>query len=296
MQFYPVKEFKRTDEVPSRNVRTYDELWTTRRWWRYQDSLPNTNGCIGAIIFYTDGTSAVKFGQKTVHPMYMWLANVPLRERSGDSKGGCQLIGFQPEIVGTDKQKKDKLFRQYKRSVYHKVIGIVLKAVRRYERVGFRVQVGQNFDKLIFPRIFLVQADLAELYTILLLLGIGSEFRCPICLAPKSQLHNLSQHFPKRCQQQVHRDLCRYEETQEASETVTAVRELTSSSSLRPETSAFSRLKCSDIYDCIAADPLHVFGGLYKDHVTRKIFEKLSSVQKEKIDSYLSSLPTFGSL
>ncbi|KAH8929751.1 hypothetical protein BT69DRAFT_1345667 [Atractiella rhizophila] len=262
MQFYPVKKFKQTEDVPCRNVRTYDELWTTRRCWRYQDSLPNPNGCIGAIIFYTDGTSAVKFGQKTVHPMYMWLANVPLRERSSDSKGGCQLIGFQPEIVGTDKQKKDKKFRLYKRSVYHKVIGIVLKGIHRYEHVGFKVQVGHSFNKLIFPRIFMLQADMAELYTLLLLLGIGSEFRCPICLAPKGELHNLSRQFFKRSQKQVRRDLFRYEETQAESGTVAAAKELTSRSSLRPEKSAFSRLECTDIYNCIAADPLHVFGVL----------------------------------
>ncbi|KAH8920045.1 hypothetical protein BT69DRAFT_1299754 [Atractiella rhizophila] len=69
MQFYPVKKFKRTGNPPFRKVRAYDELWTTKRWWKLQDLLPNHNGCIGAIILYSDGTNAVKFGQKTVHPI-----------------------------------------------------------------------------------------------------------------------------------------------------------------------------------------------------------------------------------
>ncbi|KAH8913694.1 hypothetical protein BT69DRAFT_1306289 [Atractiella rhizophila] len=83
MQFYPVKKFKRTGNPPFH-----------KRWWKLQDLLPNHNGCIGAIILYSDGTNPVKFGQKTVHPIYMWLWNVPLRERSASGKGGCQLIGF----------------------------------------------------------------------------------------------------------------------------------------------------------------------------------------------------------
>ncbi|KAH8921609.1 hypothetical protein BT69DRAFT_321089 [Atractiella rhizophila] len=296
MQFYPVKKFKRTDEQPSRDVRVYDELWTTKRWWKLQDSLPKHDGCVGAIILYSDGTSAVKFGQKTVHPIYMWLGNVPLREWSGNGKGGCQLIGFQPEIPATDQQKKNKKFRLYRRSVYHKVIGVVLKQIRRYEQVGFRVRVGTEFDKLIFPRLFLLQADLAELYIILLLLGVNSEFKCPICLVPQAHLHRLTKQFPKRSLEQAQRQLQQYQWTQDAKGTGVAVKELASLSSLCPEKSAFRRLKCSDVYESIAADSLHVFGGLYKDHVMQKLFDNLSTAKKEQVDSYLISLPSYGSL
>ncbi|KAH8930367.1 hypothetical protein BT69DRAFT_1291909 [Atractiella rhizophila] len=170
-----------------------------------------------SLAFTSNGTSAVKFGQKTVHPMYMWLAN----------------------IVGTDKQKKDKKFRLYKCSVYHKVISIVLKGIRRYEHLGFKVQVGHCFNKLIFPRIFMLQADMAELYTLLLLLGIGSEFRCAICLAPEAELHNLSHQFLTQS------------ETETKSGTVAAAKELTSRSSIRPEKSAKSGLTNLESFTCM---------------------------------------------
>ncbi|KAH8921525.1 hypothetical protein BT69DRAFT_1298609 [Atractiella rhizophila] len=222
MLFYPVKKFKRTGNPPFRKVTAYDELWTTKRWWKLQDLLPNHNGCIGAIILYSDGTNAVKFGQKTVHPIYMWLGNVPLRERSASGKEGCQLIGFQPE------------------------------------------------------------ADLAEL--------------CPVCLVPKEHLHLISHQFPKRTVEQAQFHLEQYRQTEQHDGATAAVKELTSTSSLRPEKSAFYRLRCSDVYDAIAADSLHVFGGLYKDHIMQKIFEKLSTAKNEKVHSYLLSLPPYGSL
>ncbi|KAH8916241.1 hypothetical protein BT69DRAFT_1302971 [Atractiella rhizophila] len=301
MQFYPVKKFKRTDEQPSRDVRVYDEVWTTKRWWETavkgaevvntQDSLPNHDGCVGAIILYSDGTSAFIL---SICGSGMFLC-----ENGAEiEKEGASSSDFSPkdQIPATDQQKKNKKFRLYRRSVYHKVIGLVLKQIRRYEQVGFRVRVGTEFDKLIFPRLFLLQADLAELYIILLLLGVNSEFKCPICLVPQAYLHWLTKQFPKRSLEQAQRQLQQYQRTQDTKGTGVAVKELTSVSSLRPEKSAFRRLKCSDVYESIAADSLLVFGGLYKDHVMQKLFDNLSTAKKEQVDSYLISLPSYGSL
>ncbi|KAH8916512.1 hypothetical protein BT69DRAFT_1302742 [Atractiella rhizophila] len=210
MQFYPVKKFKGTDKQPFHKVRVYDELWTTKRWWKFQvnilarcfiiegteventqDSLPNHDGCVGAIILYSDGTSAVKFGQKTVHPIYMWLGNVPLRERSGNGKGGCQLIGFQPEADLAEL--------------------LVVSTVAVFVLISFTS------------------------YILLLLFGVNSEFKCPICLAPKAHLHHLTKQFPKRSLQQAQRQLKQYQRTKDAEGMNIAVKELTSTSSLRPE-------------------------------------------------------------
>ncbi|KAH8925967.1 hypothetical protein BT69DRAFT_1295240 [Atractiella rhizophila] len=120
MQFYPVKKFKQTEEVPCRNM-------------EQALSSVDRKPCIPCIC-------------------------------------GWQMFLFEKGVV------------------------TVKEGANSFD-VNPKCKVGHSFNKLIFPRIFMLQADMAELYTLLLLLGIGSEFRCPICLAPKAELHNLSHQF-----------------------------------------------------------------------------------------------------
>ena len=73
--------------------RIFSEPWTGD-WWKSEQSLVGSRNIL-AIIMYCDETST-SFAGKTLYPVYLSLANLPVHIRN--SIAGKKLVGFLPEV------------------------------------------------------------------------------------------------------------------------------------------------------------------------------------------------------
>ncbi|KAH8927989.1 hypothetical protein BT69DRAFT_1293704 [Atractiella rhizophila] len=263
--WYPVKKYRWSEE--------------SLEW----NDVADPSTFIIFLILYSDSTLVIKVGNRKCHPIYMWLGNFPLKERSLPGKTGCHLMGFQPIVSGTEEERGTDSFRKYKRQVYLRAYAVVLETIIRIGEAGIVVSCDDGAKRRGVIRLGLMEGDLDELYDVLCLLGPASGFTCPMCLVPRDEAALVTRTYPRRTAVDAREQLARAQHMADSRAKTKAVEELRLKRSMRFESSPFFKLQ-SDVFEAIGADTLYINGGIIKDHILKALFDKLSGEDKEQID------------
>ncbi|KAJ7768112.1 hypothetical protein DFH07DRAFT_1008731 [Mycena maculata] len=200
-KWYPVRKFLHDD---GRKTQIYDGPNTGKLWWRVQDSLPSVADlphCFVPAILWLDKGIITKHVRK--HPIMGRLASLPSAIRNGSGNGGGVLFGYMI-IVGDPADPDDRdaastlAWARFRREVYHKVCGIIFKSLLGPARNGETVKCGDGIDRVLFPGIPYHSLDGEEACTMCACRAALTNFPCPRCLVPKTELHFLSKQFTLR--------------------------------------------------------------------------------------------------
>ncbi|KAF9779591.1 hypothetical protein BJ322DRAFT_1101760 [Thelephora terrestris] len=147
------------DYAPHRDFqdeeRQYHDFMSGDWAWEQCDIIamdPTTHGSMFVpIILGTDKTTvSVATGQHTYHPVYLSVGNVHNRLRRAH-KAALVLIGFLPIPKGTREDTKCKLFRDFRRRLYHGSLTVMNDTLKPYMTTWDIVQCADyHFRRAIY--------------------------------------------------------------------------------------------------------------------------------------------------
>ncbi|KAG6847873.1 hypothetical protein H0H93_005308 [Arthromyces matolae] len=196
-----VKKFYCED---GKEERVIDEPNTADTWWGVDSELPEPDPyphCFLPLHFWLDKglvTSRVK-----AYPMILRPAWLPREIRNGSGNGGGVLLGYMPMVKDpadpSDRKTAETLeFAQFKRNVYHKVLGRVFEPLRLPSHHGEAHCCGDKVVRILHPGILIESQDGEEATYFCACRGSLANVPCTKCLAPKSELHRITKRFPLR--------------------------------------------------------------------------------------------------
>jgi len=112
--------------------------------------------------------------------------------------GGC-LIGWLPEVVGneTDKRNGTK-WSEFQSLVYQQAMGEILSSLRHAAHWGIQIRCADGILRRVYPFILGLIADNQESWTMLAMRGANALKPCAICRVPRDALHRLNVKHPRR--------------------------------------------------------------------------------------------------
>lgn len=98
-----------------------------------------------------------------------------------------------------DRKSKETLaWANFKRNVYHKVMGVMLSPLKRPSHHGMAHRCGDDIKRVLFPGILIKGIDGKEACTSCAVRNAHANLPCPKCLVHQRQLHEIDQIFPSR--------------------------------------------------------------------------------------------------
>ncbi|KAF9784788.1 hypothetical protein BJ322DRAFT_1109498 [Thelephora terrestris] len=217
------------------NMRVWTDLHTADDWWSLQDKIGPEKVVIH-VQLYSDATQLNRMGTKKWWGVYMFIGNIP------------QVPGRSTDT--------DAALADHRARVYHATLLKILEsAVNAAGEDGFAFDDGrcQRLAQLI---IAILSGDYEEYTRFASILGVQSEFKCPICLVPANALWDLcGTPYPKRSRNKT---LSLIEKANKQT-SATATKRALASQSIRGISNTFLdyfSLHMS-LYEMFCSDPLH---------------------------------------
>ncbi|KAF8582945.1 hypothetical protein K439DRAFT_1349884, partial [Ramaria rubella] len=92
---------------------------------------------------------------------------------------------------------------QFKREVYHKVLAVIFRSIKRCSRSGETVTCGDDITRVTYPGFLVQSVDGEEACTTCSTQGTQAKHPCPQCLILKEFLHLLTKQFTPRTQKSM---------------------------------------------------------------------------------------------
>ncbi|KIJ45397.1 hypothetical protein M422DRAFT_251171 [Sphaerobolus stellatus SS14] len=203
IMWYPVEKYLHDG---STITRIYDEVNTGRRWWEIQDQLPQEYGlphCFLPLHLWLDQGKVSHATNK--HSIVLQPVFLPSEIRNASGNGGGIFIGFMP-IVGNpndsieveDDTPSSVELAQFKQEVYHKVLHVILKSIRKRSHHGDTLECGDRIRRVLSPGFLIHSVDGEEGCLTCGTRGANANHPCPKCLVAKEELTQLSKDFAPR--------------------------------------------------------------------------------------------------
>ncbi|KII85171.1 hypothetical protein PLICRDRAFT_57110 [Plicaturopsis crispa FD-325 SS-3] len=138
-----------------------------------------------------------------MHPMIVRPAFLPGPIRNASGNGGGLLVGYMPIIEDpadpSDRSEASKIvFANFKREVYHKVLGVVFGPMRGPAKHGEAVGCGDMIARVLYPGIPYHSLDGEEACALACCRAALANYPCPRCLVHRDDLDKITQTFPPR--------------------------------------------------------------------------------------------------
>jgi hypothetical protein len=155
-----------------------------------ESKIPSAAKLIGLII-YSDATTLDTYGHSSSHPIYISLANIPMKRRSKyEAKA---LIGYLPIIhASSESQKKSNKFRLLIRETFQNCLKILFEPLLSQYQNGIHIYILKQIE-WCYIAIANIIGDLPEIACYCLTSkSPKSNYPCPKCLVKNSNLSNIS--------------------------------------------------------------------------------------------------------
>ncbi|KAF9780021.1 hypothetical protein BJ322DRAFT_1165130 [Thelephora terrestris] len=243
-------------------VRVFDEPWTANRFWEIQTNLPKDAKPL-TFCFFADKTKLSSFGTQKGYPVIARCTNLPVKLRNGTGIGGGRIVGWLPIIEEEAQESGKRDYVNFKRVIWHDSFYELMDSIHAVSKTGLHIRCADGIIRHLFPVILILSADYEEQCFMALIRGGGSDYPCPICLVPKTQMCDGSTH-PLRTSEGMQKV---YDEAV-AMGTITQREEHLKNYGVRNVENIFWSLQNSDPHRALSFDRLHANHlGLFKDHL-----------------------------
>ncbi|KIJ48583.1 hypothetical protein M422DRAFT_162395 [Sphaerobolus stellatus SS14] len=298
IMWYPVEKYLHQN---GRICRIYDELNTGTRWWDIQDSLPQEVGvphCFLPLHLWLDKSNVAKTVKK--HPIILRPGFLPSVIRNASGNGGGVLIGYMSivedpnETAETEDDSASSIeIAEFKREIYHKILHIILRTIRRRSRAGEAVICGDHIMRVLHPGFLIHAVDGEEAYCLCGTRGVRANYPCPRCLVHKSCLDKLSIPLTMRTQNKMQEIYTKALTLRDS-----AAEKLLKDAGLHFVKNAFWSIYNSDPYLAYSYDMLHAFdSGEWGKHQWPLLLDHiLNASEKRWLSSNMRLVPRWRSL
>ncbi|EIW75220.1 hypothetical protein CONPUDRAFT_169612, partial [Coniophora puteana RWD-64-598 SS2] len=198
----------------SEYVRFIDEPWSADRWWAIQEDLPKLGDHPAAplaFVLYADKTRLSSAGNVQGYPVVARCANLPADIRNGKGSGGGYVVGWLPIVEDNSEEDGTLAYTTLKRVLWHDSVRKLFENAQDSSKNGFFYEkCHDGIPRWLYFTILILSADYEEQTTMVLNRGAGGNHPCPVCLVPKKQQHDLSQHFPRRSEAETQAVVVQY--------------------------------------------------------------------------------------
>ena len=187
---YDNNKFTYSNKQNGQKHHVYSEYYTGK-WWHYVESkIPLAAKLLGLII-YSDATTLDTYGHSSSHPIYLSLANIPMKRRAKyEAKA---FIGYLPIIqANSESQKKSKEFRLLFQQTFQNCLNVLFKPLLTQYQTGIHVYIKGEIE-WCYMAIANIIGDLPEIACYCLTSkSPKSRHPCPKCLVENCNLSNIS--------------------------------------------------------------------------------------------------------
>ncbi|KIM72356.1 hypothetical protein PILCRDRAFT_93491 [Piloderma croceum F 1598] len=256
ISWYPIQKFLcRHGDM----IRIFDEPNSAKKWWDIQSGLPvceNLPHCFLPLTLWMDKGCVTKRVKK--HPIILRAAFLPGKIRNASGNGGRVLIGYMPVINDpgdpADRNSPRTLeYANFKRRVYHKVMGVIFKPMENPSRSGMTLRCGDSIQRVLYPGIPIECLDGEEACSACACHAALANHPCPQCLVHHDLLDLIDRKFIPRTTETMRQV---YYNSREAP-TKTAAEDILKAHGLHATKNAFWRLNNSDPYNASSYNTLH---------------------------------------
>ncbi|KIJ38584.1 hypothetical protein M422DRAFT_176350 [Sphaerobolus stellatus SS14] len=295
--WYPVEKYLHHGNMI---IRIYDEVNTGKRWWEIQDQLPRKHGlphCFLPLHLWLDKGKVSKTTKK--HPIVLRAAFLPSETRNASGNGGGVFIGCMPivcnpndTIESEDDTPSSVELAQFKREVYHKVLHVIFRSIRKRSHHGDTLKCGDKIRRVLYPGFLIHSVDGEEGCATCGTRGAQAKHSCPKCLAPKLELSHLAKDFVSRTQHGMIHDFKQAKHMNYSSR-LNILRDV----GLHYVKNALWKINNSSPYEAYSYDMLHAFDlGEWGKHLWPLITEKVLKHSKNKISRNMRQIPRWRGL
>jgi hypothetical protein len=283
--------------------RIYTDLSSSNWWWETQEKLPD-GALVLPVILGSDATQlSVLSGTAKAWPVYISIGNIPKDIRYIGRQQSLMLLGYLPiphckslapikhfgtdsvtEILGGEKEASDPLYLEWKRSVFHQALRVMIEPLFQPAREGILLPGPDTLLRNCFPILSVYIADYPE-QVLLTLIKYGS---CPKCKVPSNIIANDLSIYPPHSQHSnnVLRQTLSAQDLWAQHQLINII----------PFTTSWPY---SDIHVAISPDILHqIFKGVFKhvmtwvgDHIRVKYKMTIKAAQAELDRRFQQMLP-----
>ncbi|KAF8231554.1 hypothetical protein L208DRAFT_1469280 [Tricholoma matsutake] len=180
---FHLSPFKRIHVHPETKAEThvFDEVYTSDAWIKAHDDLQkqsnepecNLEKVIAGLMFWSDSTHLVSFGNASVWPLYMYFANQSKYIRAKPSSGACHHVAYIPslpdsideffmEFAATSSQRST-LKTHCQRELLQEVWRLLLddEFLHAYEH-GIVLTCADGIQQQVYPCLFTYSANYPE--------------------------------------------------------------------------------------------------------------------------------------
>jgi len=167
----------------------YSEYYTSEWWYNIESKIPTAAKLLGLII-YSDATTLDTYGHSSSHPIYLSLANIPMKRRSKyEAKA---FIGYLPIIkANSEGQKKSDEFRLLVRQTFQNCLNALFEPLLYQYKTGIHIYIKGQIE-WCYIVIANIIGDLPEIASYCLTSkSPKSKHPCPKCLVENHNLSNI---------------------------------------------------------------------------------------------------------
>ncbi|KAG9095097.1 hypothetical protein FRC06_010123 [Ceratobasidium sp. 370] len=276
MRFAPERHYTSAE----RRCRIFGQMWSSGWWWRMQGLL-GKHATVAPVIISTDKTHLTNFsGTKKAWPIYMTIGNISKDIRRKPSERATLLLGYIPvHSLSGISHKPTRQKRAWQ--LFHTCMELILEPLKTVSESGVEMACADGGVQRVHPILAAYVADFPEQA----LVACVRESRCPICLAPKEHLGNLSKKYKKRQKRQTLDAL----EDHWAGYSTTAV-----DLGVRLTRPFWADLPYVEIASCLTPDLLHQLNkGVFGEHIVNWCTAILGEAE---VDRCVKGMPRFPNL